>query len=280
MTTAIRTRRNTVLVAALAASLFSCLWFAHSSSVNAGIISEGFPSDGNYPSGTLVSIRNTIPTTIELASVLNSDYLLGVVERTGDSLLSFSDGMDDVAVTTIGQAEAFVSDVNGDIKIGDFIGASWIKGVGMKANSEVQQKLLGIAIEDFSEAATNVVLARDIETPSGKKDARIGKIAIRLFNKEVGPDVNDGRSSLENFASRVAGKDVAFVRVVASAGLFVVTVLISSVFLANAIKGSFISIGRNPLSSASVFNSLMHISGVSIGLLLIGAVIAYVVLVV
>jgi len=248
--------------------------------VNGASISEGFPSSDSFLNGTLVSIKNTVPTTVELADLTNNEYLFGVVETNGDSLLNFSPGSTSVNVATVGQADAFVTDVNGDISVGDFIGASWIRGVGMKANDTKQQKLLGIALENFDDKSTNFISADDIETPEGNTSARIGKITVRLFDKEVGPDLSENVSTLENFASRIAGKDVSFARVIAAAALFIVATIVSGIFLANAIHGSFISIGRNPLSGSTIFNSLMQVSGVAVSLLLIGAVIAYIVLVV
>jgi len=249
--------------------------------VSAGSLSERFPSDTNYPNGTLVSIQQTVPTSVDLADINNTDFLVGVVESDGQSLLTISREQGDLTVALSGEVEVFVSDINGPIKQGDFIGSSWIRGVGMKALENTDQKLLGIALESFDETDSDVFEAEDIDTPNGKKTARIAKIALRVFDRQVGPNSTlDDTTIIEDFAARVAGKQVVFARILAAAVMFIVSAVISAVFLANAIRGSFISLGRNPLASGSIYTNLIQVSGVAIGVILIGTVLAYVVLII
>jgi len=250
-------------------------------SADAGSLSERFPSDMNFPTGTLVSIQQTVPTSVDLADINNTDFLIGVVEMEGDSLMTIAREEGNLSVALSGEVEVFVSDVNGPIKQGDFIGSSWIRGVGMKALENTDQKLLGVALESFDETTNEVYEAEDIETPDGKKDAKISKIALRIFDRQVGPDTTlDDTTFLEEFAARVAGKQVVFARILAAAVMFVVSASISAVFLANAIRGSFISLGRNPLASGSIYTNLIQVSAVAIGVILIGTVLAYVVLII
>lgn len=248
------------------------------SSVHGGSLAEGYPTSGNITRGSLVILSNDTPPQVELANLNNSEYLVGVVGDNGDSLITLNKEGEDVVVVTGGEVFAYVSDLSGDIKPGDFIGTSWINGVGMKAERVVDQKLLGVALEAFDAESTAVDI-EDVETIHGTKSARVGKIAIRLFEREVGQETGQSLSALESFALRVAGKDVPFARVIAAFGLFTISVIIAGVFLANAIKSSLISIGRNPLAQGSIFNTLTQISGVSIGLVLIGAALSYVVLI-
>lgn len=245
----------------------------------AGSLSEQFPSTGNYPTGTLVAIQQEDSSKVDLADINNTDFLVGVVEDQGTSLISISREAGDLHVALSGEVEVFVSDINGDIQEGDFIGSSWIRGVGMVSLGDPQQKLLGVALQSFDETTSDVVVVNDIETPSGSKTARITKIGVRLFDRDVGVNPNqETTSQLEKFAERIAGKDVVFARVVAAVVLFIVTGLIGGAFLANAIRGSFISLGRNPLASSSIYVNLIQVSAVSIGVMLIGTVLSYVVL--
>lgn len=258
---------------------FGMVFLLMSGSLFAGSLSEGFPTRNDYPNGTVVSIYNKSPDTIELSNVNNSDYLAGVVEPEGSGLLTIRDSNSKVYVATSGETEVFVSDINGEINKGDFVGASWISGVGMRAEKDSQQKLLGIALQSFSEVSSSAVEAKNIKTPNGEKDALIGKIAVRLFDREVGPNMFEDNTPVEKFANKLAGKEVAFARILASIGMFTLSVTISGIFLANAIKGSFISLGRNPLASGSIFTSLMQVSGVSISLVLVGALVSYLLLI-
>lgn len=261
----------------LAFLLFAVLMNA--ASVRAGSIAEGYFSEGDYQYGSLVSLSSASPPTVTLANISNSDYLVGVVEDPEDSLLVLNKQNADTNVAVEGEVYAFVSDLNGDIMAGDFIGASWVSGVGMRASYDSEQKLLGIALEDFNGEDNVVREVESVETPSGEKTAQIGTIALRLFDREVGPSDDRGVSAIEQFAYRLAGSEVPLARVILAVGLFTITVIIAGVFLANAIRGSFISIGRNPLASESIFSSLMQVSGASIGLLMIGGLISYIVLI-
>lgn len=246
---------------------------------HASSLAEGYPTSDNLIEGALVVLSNETPPSVSLANLNNSEYLVGVVEDDGEGLITLNKGGAEVLVATSGEIFAFVSDLNGDIAPGDFIGTSWINGVGMKAERVTEQKLLGVALEGFNADVAEAIDITEVETAGGAKDARIGKIAVRLLEREVGPDTGQGLSNLEELALRLAGQHVPFSRIVAAFGIFTISVIISGVFLANAIRSSLISIGRNPLAHSSIFNTLMQISGVSIALILVGSMLAYVVLI-
>lgn len=246
---------------------------------HASSLAEGYPTSDNLIEGALVVLSNETPPSVSLANLNNSEYLVGVVEDDGEGLITLNKGGAEVLVATSGEIFAFVSDLNGDIAPGDFIGTSWINGVGMKAERVTEQKLLGVALEGFNADVAEAIDITEVETAGGAKDARISKIAVRLLEREVGPDTGQGLSNLEELALRLAGQHVPFSRIVAAFGIFTISVIISGVFLANAIRSSLISIGRNPLAHSSIFNTLMQISGVSIALILVGSMLAYVVLI-
>lgn len=245
----------------------------------AASISESYPSTESFPLATLVSIKQTEPVSIEPAHVNNSNYLTGVVVAGGESLLDINRQGGTIHVATSGDVEVFISDVNGPITTGDFIGASWLAGVAMRADQSSQQRLLGVALQPFSSDSADKKTITDIDTLTGKVTANVGKIAVRLFDRDIGTDTSLEQSGIEALAQRIAGKDVAYARVLMAVGLFILSAIISGVFLANAIRGSFISLGRNPLASDSIFASLLQVSGVSIGLVIIGAFLAYLVLI-
>lgn len=269
------------IVRVVLTTIYIMLPFMGWSVVYSGSISEGYPTRSNFPNGTMVSIQNGDPSTIEASNVNNSDYLAGVVLSGRDSLVNIKKVNEDIQVATNGEVAVYVSDINGDIAAGDFISASWISGVGMKARAErsTEQKMLGVALSDFNKSSTGAREFKDITTPTGVTSAYVGKIAVKLFDRDVGPDTQAQRTGLELLAARLAGKEVAFIRILAATGLFIISVIISGVFLANAIRGSFISLGRNPLASGSIFSSLMQVSGTSIALVLIGAAISYILLI-
>jgi len=225
----------------------------------------------------------TEPISVEAADLNTGDYLIGIVESESDGLIVSDYSGSDVYIATSGVATAFISDVNGPIKTGDFIGASWIKGIGMKVleDTDTDQKILGVALQDLNTTDGSTYLIEDVETPDGNKDARIGKISIKIFQRDIGPYFESEQlSMLEDFANRLVGKNVSYVRIIAALLLFGVSIVISGIFMTNAIRGSLKSIGRNPLASQSIFSMLTQISAVAVGLIIVGAAVAYVVLVI
>lgn len=277
---AIQLRKRPVRV--IATTLMLCLLLATLCwlpVVRAASFSEEYPSGENYPLGTLVSIKQTEPVEVELANLNNNQYLTGVVVPKADSLISIENQGSDLSVATSGDVIVFVSDINGDITAGDFVGSSWISGVAMRSSTGAEQRLLGIALQDFNADNNETIEFKDVKTPSGNMATSVGKIAVRLFDRDIGTDYSRQLSGIEQLAQRVAGKNVAYSRALMAIGLFISSAIISGVFLANAIRGSFISLGRNPLASESIFNSLLQVSGVSISLVIVGAFMAYLVLI-
>ena len=107
-------------------------------------LSQGFSTDEALSLGSIVSLKSNTTDRVIAASSSNADSILGVVINDGSSLLTLSNGQEDqVQVATSGMVSVLVSDINGEIKQGDSITASPVKGVGMKATSNA--KVVGIA---------------------------------------------------------------------------------------------------------------------------------------
>jgi hypothetical protein len=58
-----------------------------------GLVGEEFVSDGTFKVGSIVSIDKNNPESIELSSLTNSDYLLGVVANQEENSVTFSKGL-------------------------------------------------------------------------------------------------------------------------------------------------------------------------------------------
>lgn len=91
-----------------------------------------------------------------------------------------------------------------------------------------------------------------VDTPEGSKDVSVDSIFLRILDKEGFSTSTENKDGLEGVISRIAGKNVSFARVLAGSLVFVVCLGLAGVFIVSAIKNSFISIGRNPLSSNSI----------------------------
>lgn len=246
--------------------------------ISATSIGEEFVSVEAYAKGTVVSLDKENPENITLANTTNSDYLLGPIVDSGDNSVTFAKAGEVVTVALSGDVSVLVSDVNGVIKKGDFISASWLEGIGMKSVEENNQKLLGVALEDFNTDSS--VNYGAVDTPMGQKIAKVGSISVRLFDKE-GPLAGETSSEgVEGWLEKIAGKKVSFSKIMAGSLVFLVSLVTASMFILSSIKGSFVSIGRNPLASTSIYKNLLQVSGLSVLVILLGTAISYVVLVI
>jgi hypothetical protein len=246
--------------------------------VVASNLGEEFPTNRQFSPGVIVSIDKEDPEDIVLSTLSNGEYLLGVVTQKGSNTVTYAKNQSQVTVSLTGEVIVYVSDANGLIKAGDFVGASWLEGVGMKALKQDQQKLVGVALEDFDESASSDY--GTIDTSDGDKDIRIDAIRIRLFDKEGATSVDLSSTGIEGVLENIAGKSLSPIRLLVVSTIFILTIAIAGFFVSSSIKGSFASIGRNPLASDSIYKSLRHVTFISIITILVGTVTAYVILVV
>lgn len=258
--------------------LFFCVFvllFSTASS-RASTLAEEFSADTSLKVGSLVSLKKDTPKEVELSSVDNSEYLLGVVTGPKENSVTYTKSTSEVTVALSGEVDVYATDANGHISKGDFIGVSWLEGVGMKASIGDKQKLLGVAIEDYDSSSAKQY--GDIETPTGKKSVTVQSVKVRLFERDDAGSATSKMSSIEVILSRIAGKNVSVIKITVCLIIFLIGILTAGFFVSSSIKGSFISIGRNPLASSSIYRSLVHVTTMSVGIILIGAALAYVVL--
>jgi len=246
----------------------------------AATLGEEFIATGNFEKGSIVSLNQANPKDIELSTLSNNKYTLGVVNNSGDNLITYSRANSDVTVSLSGEVQVFVTDANGTINKGDFIGASWLEGVGMKADSRDKQHLLGVALENFNSDNS----AKDygsIQTPDGSKHVKVDTILIRIFDKDTtGTVATKNTDSLEGLIRSIAGREVSFAKAVTVSLIFLTSIVASGMFVTSSIKGSFVSLGRNPRASRSIYKGLLHVTTIAIIVIMIGTTLSYVVLVI
>lgn len=229
----------------------------------ASSIAQGFSADDpGIVSGALVSLKAGTANAVELSNAENLDRILGVA---GDnSLIELSNGDGAVHVVTTGEALALVSDINGDVKVGDKITASPISGVGMKALAGTL--VIGTAQASLSNVDTETRTITDKEGKS--RTVKIGALPLQV--DKVFYDVpQEGQSSfvpqaLQDFADRLAGRSVSPVRVMIAGFLILFMFVTVAILLYSSVRSSIISIGRNPLSERAVHKSLIQV-GLTVG---------------
>jgi hypothetical protein len=262
--------------AALGALLFiGIALFATSNAAASTPISQGYTATEKLSIGSIVSLKKNTADQVVGATSSNVDNLFGVVINSDSSLLSVTNGSgNQVQVTTDGTVPVLVSDINGDIKRGDLITASPIKGVGMKATGNV--RVIGIAQGDMTGASKQTYKDKD-----GKEQkVTLGQtpllVGVAYFFKE--PDKTIIPFGLQNVANALAGKEVETLPILVSAGIFVLTLIVVVSIIYSMIHSSIISVGRNPMSQSAIYRDLIQLSTLVLAILGVGMVAIYLVL--
>lgn len=239
-------------------------------------ISQGYSTSDKLSIGSIVSLKGNSTDEVIGATSDTVDNILGVVINDGSSLLTLTNGQaNQVQVATGGMISVLVSDVNGEIKKGDQITASPIKGVGMKATSNT--KVVGIAQSD----PINSPNEQTYKDESGNESKIIlGQVSV-LVNVSYyfqQPEKTLIPSAIQNLANALAGKKVDTLPILISAGIFIVTLIIVVSIIYSMIHSSIISVGRNPMSQSAIYRDVIQLSALVLGILAVAGIAIYVIL--
>lgn len=238
-------------------------------------ISESYQSMDKIPVGSVVSLMKDSQTQIEPSVTSNVDNLLGVVINPDSSLLSVSTGNSgQTQVATSGTLPVLVSNLNGEIKRGDHITASPLRGLGMLANGNV--RVVGIAQGEMTSKREEII--KDIDGNDQK--VMLGEIPVLInvayFFKE--PEKSIIPASLQNVANSLAGREVKPIPIIVSGAIFIVTAIVVMSIIFSMIRHSIISVGRNPMSQSAVYRDVIQLSALVIGILAVATIAIYLVL--
>lgn len=212
---------------------------------------------------------------VEKATSDNAAQLVGII--ADKPLVALGDSQQ-VQVVVSGLTPAIVSDINGDIKVGDKITSSPISGVGMKAKTATE--VIGIAESNLKDSKTTSTTLTDTH---GKKTAvNVGSVDIQVNISYYSPP----HSTLDaivptfllNLGSSIAGKDLPPLRVLIGFSFLFVGFAIAGIMLQAGVRSGIISLGRNPLAHSLLRRGLLDVLITSVAVVLITALAFYLVL--
>lgn len=251
-----------VLVFTVMLAILFPLSVAHANTV----FGQTYQVDHALSPGTIVSMNGS-NGSVAAADINNIANLFGVVISSDQSLLTFSSPVgNQVQVASTGVADIFVSDINGDIKAGDPITVSTITGVGMKATQNA--KIIGIAQESLSGSAGKK--NQNIVDSTGKsKTVQLGSVQATIdlsyYYKEASKSVIP--IAFQSLANSIAGKQVSPIPILVCLAIFIIGLGSICALLYGAIRGTIISVGRNPMAQAAVYRNLIQVSVLILGIL-------------
>ena len=237
------------------------------SAIAANGVAQGYKVGTNVVVGMSVSLLND---TVYPSTPQNSGNILGVVVSQNSVAVTLASEANQAQVITNGVANAFVSDINGDIKNGDPLVPSPIEGVLMKATEAGRS--IGSAQQDFNTGAQGVQ-KKDIKTKDGTtKSTSIGTIQILVARNDFVPkpaDVPKVLSPFQSIFTGVAGHTVTVPRTIAAVVIFAVAVIAAMIVMYSGVSNGIRSIGRNPLSKGEVYLGLLQVFGIILLILII-----------
>ena len=235
-------------------------------------LSNSYKSDTIVTAGSLVSLDSSKSGFIVPANNQDSQNLLGVVVTSTQSLLAINSTTGNVQVALSGSANALVSTINGNIGVGDEIGVSPIDGVGMEAMPGT--RIIGIAQANLTNNSSNVKYI-DVTNKSGvKSKVTVGNIflTIAIGTAPVVKSSGNSNNPIQKLASSIIGHSVSIMALVIGAAIAVVALVAVVTLIYGTIRGSLISIGRNPLAKQAIFETMAQVIGM-VCLIVFGSII-------
>lgn len=249
-------------------------------SAQSGAISQAYQTNtSDITQGALVSIVSSKSQNVELANTNNGANVVGIAANKPILQLS-SNSNSSVQVVVSGSTDAYVSDANGAVMVGDKIAASPVDGVGMKASSSTE--IVGTALKSLS-SVPNVT--ETVTTQAGEQTKiHVGLIPVAVNIAYFSQLSSEGTISsfvptfLQNVANSVIGRQVSPLRVLVGAIALLLGFISTTTMLYVSIRSGLISIGRNPLAEGALRKGLVDVIIAATGVLLITVVIVYAIL--
>lgn len=244
---------------------------------------QGYASDSALRDGTIVQLDSSKGTKVAAASSKNPAQMYGVTVDPHQLSVTISDSSltNETYVATSGTYNVLVDTQGGTIKPGDYVTISAIDGVAMKAGTD-QKTVFGRAVGGFDGTANSIGSTPLKDTHGATvKTLQLGLIPVAI-NIQRNPNVKSTKanlpSALQRIGEQVADKPVSTVRIYMSAAVALMSVIVAVAMLYSGVRGSLISIGRNPLSKKTIFRGLLEVVVGSMLILIIGLFAVYLLL--
>jgi hypothetical protein len=241
-------------------------------SVTAIGISQGYTTtDKDLQVGMIAALSSeSTPDKqiVERGSTGNASKIVGVITTIDANLLTLTSSNAQVHVTTSGEANVYTSDLNGTIKKGDFITASPLKGVAMRAGNE-DTHVLGVALEDFNadKAKTQTVKTNN----NSEKTVLVATIQVDVQPRNLASSKQQNKqASLVILGESLTGKSVSSTQVIVALIIFFLLLLVEGSIIYGAIFSTITALGRNPLARSAVYKQLLQVAWLTLVILAFG----------
>jgi hypothetical protein len=244
---------------------------------SASAIARGYASDDSSLQPGMVAALSDASTAdapkAKRASQDDGDKIIGVTTTPEKELITIASGDQQVYVQITGEVDAFVSDINGEVKNGDLLTISPILGVLMKADGS-SSTIIGIALENFDKSAAET---KSINDGSANRDIKVVKTRLNLDRKAASNQRGNATdSSLERLGQAITGNhDVNELQVIAALIIFLMVLVAEGSIMYGAVSSSITSLGRNPMARKIILKELSRVVAITFGVLIVGLAAVY-----
>jgi hypothetical protein len=234
----------------------------HQTSAQAFIQSYG--SSTTLNEGTIVQLVPKNSQEVMPVTQNNATKTFGVVVNSQDASVALSSSgnlPNQTYVASTGHYDVIVSDQNGPIKVGNYITISAISGIGMEDNS-VEPTVIGEALQSFNGSGALLGTTTVKYSNGTKQTVHLGLISVAITIAHNPIEQTAQQSYVPGFLNKLAsGLDGDKVdnpwQIYLGVFILLACTVIAVSISYSGIRGSLISIGRNPLSKKSITRSFV-----------------------
>lgn len=256
------------------------LVFGIGGSVLATSFTQGYQSTTSIALGTVVGISKDGSNQIEPATLSSDLRVVGVAADATGSIIDLQPKGSNIRVATSGDAQVLVTNSSGDIKKGDNLVISALSGIAARDSSDsTASKYIGVAQDSFSGSSSGAQQV-SVQLSDGKtRTVAVGLIPANILISERQPGKNQqSKSLLSKIGEYITGREVSPLRVIASAIVLLSIFSVTGWILNSSIKGSFVSLGRNPLARVSILTNLIRVLIITLVVFAAGLTASYLIL--
>ncbi len=239
-------------------------------------VARGYATrDKDLKPGMVVSLSSESSADkpeVERADLDSASKVIGVTVNSSDSLVTIASGTDQVYVQSRGEASVYATDLNGEIKKGDGVTVSPLKGSVMRAAGNLPQ--LGLALEDFPGEAQETTIEG---SETGRNSVRTARIKVTLASG-LSESTSVSESSLSRLGRAITGKHVGEVQVIIALIIFLIVMVAEGSIIYGAVTSAITALGRNPLAKKVIISELVRVLGMVILVFIVGMAAIYLVL--
>lgn len=245
-------------------------------------ISQGYKtSDPSIVAGMAVSLKNdsSDDRLIEPTNKNNIQNFVGIVTTIDDNLVSLTNESTDVLVTTSGEVNVFMTDVNGKVAKGELVTISPISGALMKSLDQGPNSkfIMGTALEDFNDSEATSQTVNDAQ--NGQRVVRVDKVKIEINRSiDTKTPAEEATTFLQVAGESITGRPVGQVQVFAAILVLLIVLIVEGSIIYGAVHSTIAALGRNPLAKKVVFKQILQVSWLALIVLLFGLGAIYIVL--